>query len=186
MKKSLVTVAVALASVFALTSPAPAGASATQTWRISLSGVGPIKVGMTMAQAEASGRFSFAGGCGPRVAGQPGHAMEIWFPQNLTAIFVTKARYGSYRFATASGVRVGSTVADLRRGEKGLSLSRKPVFTSYAPGEFNYVYYQHAGATHWAMYVLPHNVTSRSQIRPWTRLTEIAISNYQLGAVGGC
>lgn len=186
MKKSLFAITVVLASVFAFVVPAPAGASGTQTWWINFSGVGPIKVGMTTAQAKASGKISFAGGCGPQVAGDPGHAMAIWFPSKLTAIFVTKASYGNYRFTTSGGVRVGSTVADLRRGETSLSLSPGRVFTGYAPGEFNYVYYQRANATHWAMYVLPHAISSPTQIRPWTPLTEIAISNHKLGALGGC
>jgi len=106
--------------------------------------------------------------------------------RTLSAIYVTKTFDGTTLFANPGGIRVGSTVAALKRSTSGLFLSTRRVFTGYAPGGFNYVYYQRANATHWAMYVLPHTISSPSQIRPWTPLTTIAISSYQLGAMNGC
>lgn len=191
MKKSLVAIAIALASAFTFVSPAPAGASGIQTWWISFSGAGPAKLGMTYAQAKATGQFTWSP-CGNNVASGGDQTVWVMFTQSLTtpvvnAVYVTKAYAGGYKFTEASGIRVGSTVADLRRAAPtGLSLSPHPVWTGYAPGGSNYVYYQRANATHWAMYVLPHTITSPTQIKPWTPLTTIAISSYKLGAMNGC
>lgn len=189
MKKSLVAIAVALASVFAFLSPAPAGASGIQTWWINFAGVGPAKLGMTYTQAKASGQFTWSP-CGWNVASGGNQSVWVMFSETsstINAIYVTRAYAGSYKFTESNGIRVGSTVADLRRSAPtGLSLSPRPVWTGYAPGGMNYVYYQRANATHWAMYVLPHSITSPTQIKPWTPLTTIAISSYKLGAMNGC
>lgn len=187
MKKSLVSIVVALATLFGLGALSPANATTYTTWRISYAGVGPAKLNMTIPQALASGYFT-SGGCSPQLKGAPGKKVFVWFRgtnQTLSALFVTAATSSNYRFATKTGVHVGSTVGQLKQGESGLWLSAKRVFAGYTPG-MSYVYYQRSDLHHWMMYVLPSTITSPRQITRYTKLVEIAVSNYKLGAIGGC
>lgn len=185
------TVAIGFLAIIFLLAGMLTSAQATTapiSWPLSYAGVGPAKITMTTQQAEASGYFS-AGGCGPQLKGAPGKVVFAWFGgsrQTLQALFVTAPSSGNYRFATRTGVRVGSTVAQLKRGEAGLTLSTKKVYTAHAPGGFAYVYYQHSGPAHWMMYALPSTLDSPRAIKPTTKLTEIAVSSYRLGAMGGC
>lgn len=188
MKRTLALMFLAVGPLILGTAAASQAASTPVTWTISYAGVGPARINMTVPQAEATGHFT-TGGCGPQLRGAPGKVAVAWFGgahMTLKALFVTGASSGNYRFATMTGVHVGSTVAQLKRRETGLAISTKKVYAAYVPGGYAYVYYQHSGRNRWMMYVLPSTINSPRAIRPTTKLSEIAVSNYRLGAMGGC
>jgi hypothetical protein len=125
-------------AAFALTSPASAAApELTLRSRVSGAGLGPLKIGVTIAQAEdATGRrFTVSeyvqGNCGGAAMHPRSYGVSVLTTDGRVAV-ITILRRG---VATAAGVRVRDSVAKLQR-KYGSRLVAVPEF--YAPSNLNY------------------------------------------------
>jgi hypothetical protein len=150
----------ALASMLAVSGAAAAGLSTPA--RVTLDGVGGARPGMNVATVSAAWGaplrpdYEVRPTCGTARIERPGIVGE--------AIFMPRGRFGAAFFrkgaVTGRGVRIGSTLAQLRRAYPRLSSRRD----RYIHGGRNY-FLRRARAPHWEL---------RVDVSPEQRVTQIA------------
>lgn len=116
-------VAAAAAALAALAVPAAASANVKTSWRLSTDGLGPLKIGMTISQVQDQIDANFSpmqlgGQDGPApgrcISGYVGPA-SMKVPVLGTGYRIAVVTVANRRNATKSGIRVGDSVAKLRR-----------------------------------------------------------------------
>jgi hypothetical protein len=156
--------AVRLVPVFAvaLTVAGVAAAGLGTPARVTLDGVGGARPGMSVAAVSAAWdiplrpSYEVRPGCGTARIARPGIAGQ--------AIFMPRGRFGAVFFrkgaVTGRGIRIGSTLAQLRRAYP--KLSSRP--DRYIHGGRNY-FLRRPRAPHWEL---------RADVGPGKRVTQIA------------
>jgi hypothetical protein len=152
-----------LASPLAAAGVAAAGLSAPV--RVTLDGVGGVHPGMNVAAVSAvwgvplRPNYEVRPGCGTARLERLGIVGEV--------IFMPRGRFGAVFFrkgaVTGRGIRIGSTLAQLRRAYP--NLSSRP--DRYLHGSRNY-FLRRARAPHWEL---------RIDVSPEKRVTQIAFGN---------
>jgi hypothetical protein len=151
-----------LVVAFALAFAGVAGAALGTPARVTLDGVGGARPGMSPAAVSAAWGLSIRPsyevrpGCGTARIARPGIVGQ--------AIFMPRGRFGAVFFrkgaVTGKGIRIGSTLAQLRRAYP--KLSSRP--DRYIHGGRNY-FLRRARAPHWEL---------RMDVGPGKRVTQIA------------
>jgi hypothetical protein len=151
-----------LVVAFALASVDEAGAALGTPARVTLDGVGGARPGMSVAAVSAAWglplrpSYEVRPGCGTARIARPGVVGQ--------AIFMPRGRFGAVFFrkgaVTGKGIRIGSTLAQLRRAYP--KLSSRP--DRYIHGGRNY-FLRRAQAPHWEL---------RVDVGPGKRVTQIA------------
>jgi hypothetical protein len=149
-----------LASMLAAVSTA--AAALTTPARVTLDGVAGARPGMSVAAVSAKWgaplrpNYEVRADCGTAAIEQPGMAGQ--------AIFMPRGRFGAVFFrrgaVTGKGIRIGSTLAQLRRAYP--KLSSRP--DKYIHGGRNY-FLRRTRAPHWEL---------RVDVSPAKRVTQIA------------
>jgi len=118
----LAALAIAALAATSLTAPTATAATKTTVWTVSTGGIGPLRVAMTEAKAKKDKLVNSDG----VVRGPARNAVVAYFdqksPHKLFAVTVTGASPKGYTIATKSGVKVGTTLAQLRKREKVTAL----------------------------------------------------------------
>jgi hypothetical protein len=155
----------ALVLASALAAAGAAGAGLTTPARVTLDGVNGAGPGMSPATVSAKWgvplrpNYEVRPTCGTANIERPGIAGH--------AIFMPRGRFGGVFFqkgaVTGKGIRIGSTLAQLRRAYP--NLSSRP--DRYLHGSRNY-FLRRARAPHWEL---------RIDVSPGKRVTQIAFGN---------
>lgn len=154
-----------LVFVSALAAAGAAAAGLSTPARVTLDGVGGAGPGMSVAAVSAKWgvplwpNYEVRPSCGTAHIERPGIEGE--------AIFMPRGRFGAVFFrkgaVTGRGIRIGSTLAQLRRAYP--TLSSRP--DRYLHGSWNY-FLRRAQAPHWEL---------RVDVSPEKRVTQIAFGN---------
>lgn len=167
----LAALAVAALATTSLVAPTATAAAKKTVWTVSTGGIGPLRVGMTEAKAKKDKLVTSDG----VVKGAARNAVVAYFdqdsPHKLFAVTVTGSSPKGWTIATKSGVKVGTTVAQLRKREKVTALG------NYGYG---YAFTLHTSAHRWLTFF----VNAGDTVKPTDKVYSIAASSFKKPAQG--